>query len=669
MQYNDLQYELHYIAKEQENILSENFFNIRNQDKDFYFKRVTLDDIDSLTKDSPVHLLRALYTCKPFTICKENNESFLNKNNVSKILGYKSEFANIFIFNKDSLNNNYLTARKALYHSLSQIKQERLDYYQQGQTRISQLNYEEYQEELRQQRNQRNKFNPHFYNKDTNQIILQSQDKNITILFLDKVNLKDLESLNTKDSKQLDSFISMSNLLHLHNNKIDIFTKDKSVINIQALAENYKDYNITLETLNSPNTQIFLYSHLLLGSKELPNNPLFFGELDKDNSIKQDSPSFYFSPKDESSGLGKLSIFYKNNTLYLLNYSIKENSLNIKLECLNKQSLEYKDLISNIPKDKEHSNLNASQSIATLHALLENQQVQCLHGGVVILKSHKGKTFKDNGIPLILESDLLNSPITNCPHTIAGIPNPCTKVASVKGSLSKKKVNGEFAILQELINSCKSDKGVGLKVEFKPTKFKFDDSLNPKESVGNTKEHNTELKEPAIRLYYKEHKYQRDNLLITRLFLNDTLRENQEGFEKLELTQSDLLDLDNTQMLNTLKQDFNKEYDFKKVKIRLGVHLLNLIFVIAKKIPKIYQEAYRDYEYKDLGVGYFKQLHSYDKDYRDNELIIHNRIFLSPSKMQTMNLQIARGLDDWLSNGLCGFCVYTNCVYSGESNV
>ncbi|MCI2236771.1 DUF6402 family protein, partial [Helicobacter sp. CaF467b] len=46
-------------------------------------------------------------------------------------------------------------------------------------------------------------------------------------------------------------------------------------------------------------------------------------------------------------------------------------------------------------KDKEHSNLNASQSIATLHALLENQQVQCLHGGVVILKSHKGKTFKD----------------------------------------------------------------------------------------------------------------------------------------------------------------------------------------------------------------------------------------------------------------------------------
>ena len=115
--------------------------------------------------------------------------------------------------------------------------------------------------------------------------------------------------------------------------------------------------------------------------------------------------------------------------------------------------------------------------------------------------------------------------------------------------------------------------------------------------------------------------------------------------------------------------DAQKEYDFKKVKIRLGVHLLNLIFVIAKKIPKIYQEAYRDYEYKDLGVGYFKQLHSYDKDYRDNELIIHNRIFLSPSKMQTMNLQIARGLDDWLSNGLCGFYIYTNCVYSGESNV
>ena len=253
--------------------------------------------------------------------------------------------------------------------------------------------------------------------------------------------------------------ISKDFLYSIHRDKQSLYLlcEDRSIIDCQSIYEEVLELegetDLTQDELKTYKAYVFLYSTLLLGSKELPNNSFFFGELDKDNTIKQDTPSYYFSPSDESSGLGKLSIFYKNHTLYLLNYSIKENSLNIKLECLNKQSLEYQDLISNIPKDKEHSNINASQSIATLHALLENQKVQCLHGGKVILKSHKGKTFKDNGIPLILESDLLNSPITNCPHTIAGIPNPCTKVVDVKGSLSKKKVNGEFAILQELINS------------------------------------------------------------------------------------------------------------------------------------------------------------------------------------------------------------------------
>ncbi|WP_223208691.1 hypothetical protein [Campylobacter coli] len=94
--------------------------------------------------------------------------------------------------------------------------------------------------------------------------------------------------------------------------------------------------------MQSYQAYIFLNSTLLTGSSELSNNPFYFGELDQDNLIKQDIPSYYFSPKDESSGLGKLSIFYKNDELCLLNYSIIENSLNIKLECLNKQRLCFK---------------------------------------------------------------------------------------------------------------------------------------------------------------------------------------------------------------------------------------------------------------------------------------------------------------------------------------
>lgn len=124
MQYDDLHYELHYIAKEQENIVSDNFFNIRNQDKNFFVKPLDLETIHSLTKESPIHLLRALYTCKSFAICKENNQSFITKENASKILGYKSNFANIFVHGK-ALNENYLNARKALYKTIINLRDER----------------------------------------------------------------------------------------------------------------------------------------------------------------------------------------------------------------------------------------------------------------------------------------------------------------------------------------------------------------------------------------------------------------------------------------------------------------------------------------------------------------------------------------------------------------
>lgn len=206
----------------------------------------------------------------------------------------------------------------------------------------------------------------------------------------------------------------------------------------------------------------------------------------------------------------------------MLNYSIIENSLNIKLECLRKQSLEYKDLISNTLKEQKTTQVDKKQSIAKLHALLENQNLECIHGGKVILKSNKGKTFKDDGIPIMLESDLLNSSIVACPNTIAGVSVPCAKVVNVKGSLSQKKVNNEYVILQELISACKTDKGFALKVSFTPTKFKFDHSFDPEEGLGEQSKNQIELKEARLRMYYKEHKYQKDNL-FTNLYLNDTL--------------------------------------------------------------------------------------------------------------------------------------------------
>ena len=277
MQYDDLHYELYYIAKEQENILNENFFNIRNQDKNFSIKLLTLNDIDSLTKDSPLHLLRALYTCKPLAICNENNESFITKENVSKILGYKSDFANIFVYGKDSLSDTYLQARKALYKTIMNLREQREQEHKEEQDRISQLSYEEYSQEQREKERQerlQSRVSKRNTN-NTNNLILESNDKNNVIIFLDSAN-------------------SLSNLIHIHNERIDIFTKDTSTIDMQELESHITNYKqrytesnnqeskLTLDSLHSANTQIFLYSHLLLGSKEIESNPLFFGELDKE---------------------------------------------------------------------------------------------------------------------------------------------------------------------------------------------------------------------------------------------------------------------------------------------------------------------------------------------------------------------------------------------------
>lgn len=447
--------------------------------------------------------------------------------------------------------------------------------------------------------------------------------------------------------------------IHKDKKSIYLFCENKSIIDCQSIYEElYKleaTTDFTFEELQNYQAYIFLNSTLLTGSNELPNNPFYFGELDQDNTIKQDTPSYYFSPKDESSGLGRLSIFYKNDELCLLNYSIIENSLNIKLECLSKQSLEYKDLISNTLKEQKTTQVDKKQSIAKLHALLENQNLECIHGGKVILKSNKGKSFKSDGIPIMLESDLLNSSIVACPHTIANVSYPCTKVVDIKGSLSQKKVNGEYAILQELISACKTDKGFALKVSFTPTKFKFDHSFDPKEGLGEQSKNQIELKEPIIRLHYKSDRFQKDNLPIYNLLINNEKKEQDKALNEFNIDLKDLKDIEDINILNQFKQDFSKDYEFKELNLSFDTNLIKLYFIIPKNIAKVYKSAYKEFENKDLGVGYFTQLHEYDKIIKnaleDNkELNEYHFSFLAPAKMQNLKLQIAQGLDEILED-------------------
>ena len=331
---------------------------------------LSMQDIDSLTKDSPIALLNALYQCQDFVFVDCRHNPSLTKSNITKTFGYKSSFYLSFITNKDSLSNEYLNARKALYKTYQLIKQEQAEDLQKQQQELEQqlqgLDSKERESKLQeiqreQERELREKQRQVRTNKrnanNTNNLILESNDKNNVIIFLDSAN-------------------SLSNLIHTHNERIDIFTKDTSTIDIQELESfitNYKqrylesnniessnqeshiDYNqeskLTLDSLHSSNTQIFLYSQLLLGSKESPNNPLFFGELDKNGVFVESKPIYHLigetdsnsiestsNNRDSNNSLSTLQVFLGSNTLTILNYSLIDSSLNIKLECNSKES-------------------------------------------------------------------------------------------------------------------------------------------------------------------------------------------------------------------------------------------------------------------------------------------------------------------------------------------
>lgn len=197
--------------------------------------------------------------------------------------------------------------------------------------------------------------------------------------------------------------------------KETIFAYDNQIIDIQELESK------NIDTIYS---QIYLCGIELTGGTE-SNNPLsqyFFGELDSNFNIGLDEtqPTYHFSPKDKENNLGTLTIFLNSCTLTLLNYSLQDSSLNIKLTLTNKESKEKQQQAKAKTKQQTQPEQLKPLSTAMLHPILEDNEIKCPHNGVVQLKSNLGKSITDKNIPFILESDLLYSSIVGC-------PNPPTK--------------------------------------------------------------------------------------------------------------------------------------------------------------------------------------------------------------------------------------------------
>ena len=175
-------------------------------------------------------------------------------------------------------------------------------------------------------------------------------------------------------------------------------------------------------------------------------------------------------------------------------------------------------------KDQDSKTQDSIQSTAMLHPILEDTEIKCPHNGVVKLKSNKGKPFKSKGIPMILESDLINSHIIGCTNNIAGVPTPCTLISVILPSARAfKKYNDDYPIMQDLVSSgVISDKGFPLICTPKENTFRIN-SPNPSNANTQSKEAllaTIKLTKPLLRLYYKINTKQKDNLPIYRIKCN-----------------------------------------------------------------------------------------------------------------------------------------------------
>ena len=318
-------------------------------------------------------------------------------------------------------------------------------------------------------------------------------------------------------------------------------------------------------------------------------------------------------------------------------------------------------------KDQDSKTQDSIQSTAMLHPILEDTEIKCPHNGVVKLKSNKGKPFKSKGIPLVLESDLLYSSIIGCTNNIAGVPTPCASVSVILPSArGLKKFNDDYPIMQDLVSSgVMSDKGFPLICTPKPNSYKIN-APSPTHTKNRDKvalKAQIEFHKPTLRLHYKEHKSQQDNLPITQFYLFDNLKEQTSPFENLILDyQSDARNISDKDLEKELLQSYsNKEYQHKQINLQFGIHQIHLVFIIPQYLPKLFKEPYKDYEHKDYGIGQYKPLLNYSKDikeYRESThskdtslqsiSITHTRVFLSPFKANKLHFTFALGLDDYL---------------------
>ena len=160
--------------------------------------------------------------------------------------------------------------------------------------------------------------------------------------------------------------------------------------------------------IDSINSKLYFMGVELTGGTESnkPYNECFFGELDSKDSnlgLDESKPIYHLigevdsssiestsNNRDSNNSLSTLQVFLGSNTLTLLNYSLLDSSLNIKLECSSSESKEIaeREQTQREQIQRDSNSIDSLTNTAMLHPILEDNEIKCPHNGVVKLKSN-----------------------------------------------------------------------------------------------------------------------------------------------------------------------------------------------------------------------------------------------------------------------------------------
>ncbi len=354
-----------------------------------YIQKLSLENINNINIDSKPYLLKALYFCEDYVLYDKDKQALFDENTI-KELEFDSSFYTIFVSHKAKLNDTYLKARKELYKSIDEFKKLGFkDLENAYQTYMNSLivNKEINSKDETINKNENKEINKNLnqdensnQESDTKENTSSTKEQDFYLLSSHSKNLNHFILENKDKNKKiifLNNASSMSNLIHIYDSHCDIFIKNESLLDIKRIE---KEYDIKFKEFS---TRVFFYEKLLLGAKE--NNEFLFED-------KEENLLYHFKyDKEDLSSLGDLNIKYNNHNAKIKNYSLLEESLNIKLEPKElKKEIAYNNTSFN-KISKEHLNESSSSAkkpcFITLY--LKDEHNKPIANAKIIIKGFK----------------------------------------------------------------------------------------------------------------------------------------------------------------------------------------------------------------------------------------------------------------------------------------